>query len=513
MKPTADRSEDRSILWLLLGLAALKLLLHLGVNLWGGYGIFRDELYYLACADHLAWGYVDQPPLSIFLLAGIRAVLGDSLFALRFVPALAGAALVFVTGLLAREMGGGRFAVILAATASLTAGAVLAVSSVYSMNIFDLLLVALTMLLLARLVNTDEPRWWIAIGLLLGLGLLNKVGVLWIGLGLAAGLVLTRERRWLATRWPWLGGAIALALFLPYLLWNAANDWAHLAFIDSAVSGKYSGLDAWSFLSGLVLEQNPFNLLLWLSGLAWLLFSRAGARYRILGIVWLAACLVLLANGHSKSFYLASAFAMLFAAGGVAWEQLIPRRASLRALAVLVVALGAVLAPFATPVLPVETYIRYSRALGIAPGTDEGHELAELPQFYADMFGWESKAAAVAAVFHALPQAEREAAAIFAENYGRAGAIDYWADEYDLPGAVGSHNNYWLWGPGDATGEVVIVLGGNIEDLERRFDSVELAGVASCDHCIPYEGDVPIHVGRGLRLPMAELWPLIGHYD
>ena len=508
-----DRDDDRSILRLLALLAGAKLLFHLGVNLWGGYEIFRDELYYLACADHLAWGYVDQPPLSVALLAAIRMVIGDSLFALRLVPALVGAALVWVTGLLTREMGGGRFAIVLSATATLVAGSALALSSIYSMNVFDLLLVALAMYSLARLVNTEEPRWWIAIGLALGLGLINKVGVLWIGLGLAIGIVLTAERRWLATRWPWIGGAIALTMFLPYVLWNATNDWAHLAFIESAVSGKYSGLSAWSFLSGLLRVQNPSTFLLWGSGLIWLLVSRSAARYRIFGVVWLAACLVLVINGQSKSGYLASAFAMLFAAGGVAWERWIPAKAALRVSAVAVVALGAILAPLATPMLPVDTYIRYAAALGFGPSTDEGHELSDLPQFYADMFGWEAKARAVSEVYHALPPAEREVAVVFGDNYGRVGAIDYWADEYGLPDAIGNHNNYWLWGPGEATGEVVIVLGGDRADLEERFATVEVAGVARCEYCIPYEKDLPIHVARGLRLPIEELWPLIGHYD
>ncbi len=510
---TDTRTEDRAVLKLLGLFAAAKLLLHLAVNLWGGYGIFRDELYYLACADHLAWGYVDQPPVSVFLLAAVRAAIGDSLFAVRLLPALAGAALVWVTGLLTREMGGGRFAVALSATATLVAGIVLALSSVYSMNIFDLLLVALAMYLLARVVNGGDPRLWIAIGVLLGLGLLNKVGVLWIGVGLAVGLLATAERRWLATRWPWMAGAIALLIFMPYVWWNAANDWAHLAFIESATSGKYSGLNAWTFLSGLLLVQNPFTLLLWGSGLVWLLATPSGRRYRIFGIVWLAACLVLIANGQSKSGYLASAFAMLYAAGGVAWERWIPPRPALRGVAIATVATGALLAPLATPMLPVESYVRYAATLGVGPSTDEGHELGALPQFYADMFGWQSKAKAVSDVFHALPRHEQEVAVIFAENYGRSGAIDYWSDEYGLPGAIGNHNNYWLWGPGEASGEVVIVLGGDFEDLEERFASVEVSGVARCDYCIPYEKDLPIHVARGLQVPIGELWPAMGHYD
>lgn len=514
MTKTTTRRTDLTLIY---AFAAAKLLLHIGVNLFhwrtGAYEIFRDELYYLACADHLAWGYVDQPPLSIFLLAAVEAVLGDSLFALRLVPAFAGAGVVLLTGLLARELGGGRFAVALAAGGALVSPINLALASIWSMNVFDLLLIALAAFLLVRLIKTGEPKLWLAVGVVLGLGLLNKVGVLWVGLGVFAGVVATRERRWLATPWPWAGGLIAALLFLPYVLWNAANDWAHLEFIESAVSGKYSGLSAWSFLSGQVLIQNPTTLPLWLGGLAWLLFARAGRRFRLLGVVWVTACLVLIANGHSKAEYLASTYAMLFAAGGVAWERLLPRRAAVRGVALAVVASGLALAPLATPMLPVETYIRYSRALGVAPGTDEGHELGELPQFYADMFGWQAKAAAVAEVYHALPAADRERAAIFADNYGRAGAIDYFAGEYDLPGAVGNHNNYWLWGPGEATGEVVVVLGGDIEDHRRRFASVEVAGVARCRYCIPYEKDLPIHVCRGLRLPLAELWPAIGHYD
>ena len=163
----------------------------------------------------------------------------------------------------------------------------------------------------------------------------------------------------------------------------------------------------------------------------------------------------------------------------------------------------------ATPVLPVDTYIRYARALGIGPSTDEGHELAELPQFYADMFGWESKAAAVAEVFHALPPAEREVAAIFGENYGRAGAIDYWADEYGLPGAIGNHNNYWHWGPGEATGEVVIFLGGDRDDLERRFAVGRDGGDRRLRLLHPLrEGHPDPRGARAYRCRSASLWPL-----
>lgn len=363
--------------------------------------------------------------------------------------------------------------------------------------------------------GAQDPRvrYWILLGLTLGLGLLNKVGMLWIGLGIAVGLLAGRERRCLATRWPWLAGGLAAALFLPYLGWNAANEWAHLEFIESATQGKYAGLSAVTFLQGLVLRQNPSTLALWLSGLGWLLFARGARGFRPLGLLWLTAFAVLLVHGHSKAGYLAPAFVVLFAAGGAAWERWLAGRRVAAAALTLSVASGALLAPLAVPMLPVGAYVSYAKALGIEPGTDEGHELAELPQFFADMFGWREKAAAIATVYRSLPPEERSLAGIFTDNYGRAGAIDYWAEEYGLPQAVSNHNNYWLWGPGELSAEVVVVLGGHHSDLESLFESVELAGVARCDGCIPYENDVPIFVGRQLRVPVDELWEGLKHYD
>jgi 4-amino-4-deoxy-L-arabinose transferase-like glycosyltransferase len=507
--------EQQPVAWRVLGgIALFKLALHLYTNLFAGYGIFRDELYYLACARHLAAGYVDHPPLSMWVLALARAVLGESAFAIRLLPAILGAATVLVVGLLARQMGGGRFAQGLAAAAATVSLIVIGYNAVYSMNALDLLLAALAVYALVRLIDSGRPRWWVALGLVFGLGLLNKVGMLWIALGVFVSVLLTRERRWLATRWPWIGGAVAWVLFMPYVVWNATQDWAHLEFIRRAVGSKYSGLDAWDFLSNQLTINNPVTLPIWLAGLVFLL-SPAGRRYRAVGIVFVTAALVLVINGHSKSEYLASAFSGIFAAGGVAWERWLEPsgRRWLRAVLVALLAPGLVLAPINLPILPVETYIRYASALGIQPSTAESKELAELPQFYADMFGWEEKAAAAAEVYQALPTEERRVAAIFGENYGRAGAIDYYGPRYGLPPAIGSHNNYWLWGPGEASGEVVIFVGASGEWPARFFESFEQAGVARCDYCMPYEKDIPIWVARGLKDSVEETWVQIGHYE
>ena len=505
----------KACLGLIAGLALVKLAIHLITNILGGYGIFRDELYYLACTRHLGLGYVDQPPLSIYLLAANSWLFGESIFALRFLPALFGSLTVLLIGLLTRELGGGRWAQLLAGLASLVSLIFLAMDSVYSMNAFDHLVWAAVALLVARLLRTGQPAYWPLIGSAVGLGLLNKVGVLWLGAGIAVGLLATRERRWLGTRWPWLAGLLALALFLPYVWWNLTHDMAHLEFIRNATAGKYSGLSARTFVFDQFLVQNPVTVPVWGSGLIFLLFSPSGRRFRMLGWIYLASLLILVANGHSKAEYLSPAYAILFAAGGVALERWLGRPALAWARAVIAILLlgGLILAPVVVPILPVDTYIAYAETLGIEPSTSENKELAELPQFYADRFGWEEKAAAVARVYDSLPPEEREVAAVFGENYGRAGAIDHFGPELGLPYAISPHNSYWLWGPRHFTGEVVIVLGGEREGLERSFESVEWAGQVPCRLCMPYESDLPIFVCRDLKLPIAEVWERLKNYS
>jgi len=510
-RPTALRAS----LGLIAGLALVKLAIHLITNGLGGYGIFRDELYYLACARHLGLGYVDQPPLSIYLLAVSSQLFGESVFALRLLPAVFGSLTVFLVGLLARELGGGRWAQLLAGLAALVSLIFLAMDSVYSMNAFDHLVWAAVAFLVARLLRTSQPVYWPLIGIAVGLGLLNKVGALWLGTGIAVGLLATRERRWLATRWPWLAGVLALTLFLPYVWWNLTHDWAHLEFIRNATAGKYSRLSAWTFLSQQLLVQNPVTVPVWGSGLIFLLVSPSGQRFRMLGWIYLASLLILVANGHSKAEYLSPAYTILFAAGGVALERWSgrPGLAGVRVVIAVQLIVGLILAPMVVPILPVETYIAYAQSLGVQPSTSESKELAELPQFYADMFGWEEKAAAVANVYDSLSTEEKAVVAIFAANYGRAGAIDYFGPELGLPSAISSHNSYWLWGPRDFNGEIVIVLGGEREGLEDSFGSVELAGRVPCRFCMPYESDLPIFVCRELKLPVAEVWDRLKNYS
>lgn len=491
-------------------LSALTLLFHL-VTI-RGYGIFRDELYYLACSEHLDWGYVDHPPLVAWMTAAARAVLGDSLPAIRFLPALAAAITVWLVAATARELGGGHFAQALAGLAAMLAPIYVGLSSILSMNAYDILAWATCFFLLARYFRTGSSRLWLGFGAAAGLGLENKISLLFLGFGLVVGIVLARRWEVFKDRWFWFGGLLAGALFLPHMLWQIAHGWPTPEFMDNARRLKMVAFSPGDFLSEQLLLAGPAALPIWLAGLGFLLASRHARPFRPLGWTFLAALAVILAS-QGKPYYVAPAYTVLFAAGGVALERWTTGRQLLQpALLTLFVLLSLPALPLAKPILPLETYVRYARALGMAPGSDERHEMGRLPQFFADMHGWRKLAETVAQVHHGLLPEERAKACIFGDNYGQAGAIDHFGPALGLPKAISGHNSYFLWGPRDCTGEVVLVIDGEREELAALFTSVEEGAVFTCKDCMPYENDKPIWIARGLRRPLAEVWPGVKGY-
>lgn len=480
-----------------------------------GYGIFRDELYYLACGRHLDWGYVDHPPLVALLAAAARGLFGSSLVGLRLFPALAAAGTVLLVGDTARALGADRWGRVLAQLLAATAPAYLALFTIFSMNAFDILVWAgLGRMAVALLGGGADPRLWLAFGALAGVGLQNKLDVGLLGAGLAAGLVAARRWDVLRSRWPWAGGALALAIFLPHVAWQAAHGWPTPEFVARAQSGKIVHLAPWQFLAAQLELVGPAAAALAAAGLGWLLLARAARPVRALG--WaVVAVVAVFALSVSKPYYLAPAYALLFPAAGAAldgWTAGRGRRL-VRPLVTVAVVSILVAAPLAKPLLPVERYLAYAAALGIAPESDERHELGRLPQFFADMHGWRGLAEATAAAFHRLPPADRARACVFAQNYGEAGAIDHFGPALGLPPAISGHNSYWLWGPGRCTGEVLLILGGDRADHLAAFARVDPAGHHRCRDCMPYESDLTIWVARDLRLPLEQAWEGVKHFD
>ncbi len=515
---TSQISDFARNSWLLSGglvvlcAAIVKLAVHLYADRY--YGYFTDELYYLACARHLAWGYVDQPPLIAAITWVSSAMWGESLQAIRFLPALAGVGKILLAGLMAREMGGKRFAQGLAALSVLCAPGFLGMDNLLSMNAFEPLFWLGCAYLILRIVNGASEKLWLAVGALAGVGLLNKHSMLIFGFGLAMGLVLTRERRSFRSRWFWLGMLTAFLVFLPNLIWNIQH---HFPFLELQANIRRDGrnvqLGALAFFAEEVRAMLPLTLPIWLGGL-WFLFATAkGKPYRVVG--W--ACVVtfgVIYAVNPRVYYLWPAFPVLFAAGGVLWEGWLsrPRLEWVKlAYPLLMIAMGALLAPMLLPVLPVETYIRYAKAMHLGTPAIEKWKLGPLPQIYASEFGWEEMVATVAEVYRSVPPEERAKTAIFAQNFGQAGAIDLFAKKYGLPEAISGHQNYFLWGPRDYTGESVIVIQGRQEQLEKLYASVEKRGHVWHPYSMPREhGDV--FYCRGLKMPLAQIWPTVKNW-
>ena len=503
------RMEPQPVAWaLLLAPALIQLLLHAATN--GSYGIFRDEYYYLSCAGRPAWGYVDQPPLSIWVLAGWTALFGDSVHAIRVLPALCGSGLIVLTGMLAAQLGGGRWAQLAAAIGAAIGAAGLVIGGFYSMNCFDLVAWAAAFLLLAKIASSGDGRWWPWFGLVVGVGLLNKVGLLVLGAAVAVGLLATSHRRHLWDLRLYLGGAVALAFLAPYVLWNAANGWPTREFVANAKAYKISSIPPLDFLRENVFESNPAAALLWIPGLLWLLLGRRARPFRIIGVVCVAVW-VLLVLQKSKPYYFAGAVPVLLAAGGVAWEGWTRGRRLRWARALVVVVLIAgfgVFLPLGLPVLSPPALAGYQHLLGIAPLPAEVGHTSTLPQYFSDRFGWEELARTVSGVFGSLEPGDRERALVIASNYGHAGALEYWSEKYPLPPVFCRHNTFWLWGPPPMDEDtVVIATGASRERLLEFFEEVDEVAVSESAWAV--ESRISASVCRRPKLPAGEIWAAI----
>jgi hypothetical protein len=476
-----------------------------------GYGLNGDELYYLACSDHLDWGYVDQPPLSILLLRFDRLVLGDSVLSIRFLPAVAGFFTVLLTGLLARRMGAKRFGQLLAQFCVLVAPLFLALNHIFSMNAFDVLFWTTALYIVVLILNNGSQKLWIWFGLIAGLGLQNKISVLFLGFGLVVGFLVTNQRRQLITPWIWIGAVIAVLLIVPNLIWQINHDWPTIEWMHNARTQKMVALSLPAFLIEQVILMQPLTVFVWAIGLFSLLLFRFLDRYRSLGWCYLAVLAVFIVQG-GKAYYLGPIYPLLFAAGAIAIEQWIARQWIRTAIIVVLLSSGVVTAPLGLPLLPVEGFMKYSEALGLHASSGEKHAEGKLPSFFANMFGWQKLTAVIDTVFHALPSEDQARCGVFCQNYMQAGAIDFYGRQYGLPHAISGHNNYWLWGMRGYSGDVLIVLGGDPRDLLKSFEEVTERGRFTDEYIQPMHSNLPIYVVRKPKAPLAPQWPRVKSY-
>ena len=509
---------------IVIAIALAKFLFHCYFN--NRYGYFRDEFNYMDCGDHLAWGYVDQPPLIPFLIHVCRAILGDSLRSIRFIPALASSLLVVQTAVLAREFGGRRFALLLSAIAIVIAPQYLSNGSLLGTNCLEPNLWMGCAYFVVLAIKRNDPRYWLWFGVVAGIGLEEKYSIAVFGFGMVIGLLLTSQRRVFLNPWIWLGGLAAFLIFLPNLLWNIHNQWP---FVELMHNIREDGRDVVLPLPQYFFQQtllvHPFTAPIWITGLIAFFVSARLKPYRALGWCYLV-CFTVFFVLHGKNYYLAPVYPMLLAAGAVVIESAFEgrtidgldteglksvrnRRAWLKpAIIVVLLASGAHLAPVVVPVLSPDKFIAYMKYLPMKlPVMEHSHARAVLPQWYADQFGWEEIVDETTKAYNQLSPAERPSCGIFAQDYGQAGAIDFLGRRYGLPPALSGHQTYYLWGPRGYSGNCLIVLDDTRESLEELFEHVEYVGT-SAGNPFALEQQIPVFICRGVKFGSLEkVWP------
>ncbi len=492
----------------LVALCAIKLLLHLFTSV-RHYGYFRDELYYLDLARHLDWGYVDCSPL-IAVYAKVALLMGGSLAALRILPALAGAGLIAITILIARELGGNRYAQWLAGLCILLCPAVLATDSLLTMNAFEPLFWMGCILVLARIARTGDSRLWLWFGVLAGLGLENKPSTLSFGFAVVVALLLTPHRREFAKPWIWIAGLIAIAIFLPNIIWQVRHHFPTIEDLENVRrEGKNVILPPLAFVKEQILDMHPILLLVWLPGLIWLLRERT---WRVLGLTFVVF-FATMELAHAKNYYVFPIYPMLFAAGAVAIGQWLKNLATWTRAAVVAVILVATVPviPMFTWMLPPERLLAFQNAIGFKPAKQEVHHQSLLMQPIADQFGWPEMVHEVAAIYNSLPPSERAETGIWAGNYGEAGAIDQFGPQYGLPTAYSRHQNLWYWGPPPQLYKNLIVIQWSLDDVKdnctsyQAFDHYERFGMG--------EENTPIYLCRGVKFNIQKIWWHSHHWN
>ena len=490
----AIRHDDRVPLaaWVI---AAAYVVLMLAVS--DRYGFQQDELYFLVASHHLAFGYVDQPPLAV-LLARTTDLFGVNPAAIRILPALAGGAIVVLAARLAALFGGGRAARVIAALAVAIAPVFLAAMHIGNTTPYDLLAWTIVTVCAATALLRDRPRWWLGAGVAAGIGIEDEYLILTLLAALVIGILVTpAHRAVMKTRWPWLGGVIALVIWLPNLVWQGANGWPQLTMASALHQQNTSTAD---YAGGLPLQLAAAGLLGIPLVIAGFITLWRAAQLRFLGVTATLIVIYILAWIPGKVYYADGILPAVLAAGSVPAERWIAKarrpRARRAAIGVLALAGTVVILPLTLPLLPIASLHKVSGTAGIADG-----------------IGWPQLTAEVAAQDAALTRAGQPPTSIFTAASAEAGALDVYGGPYHLPPVISGHVTFWLWGPGDAADTTVLYVDGPGQ-LWLYFASCrQLAVYNPPDQVKNNWNDLAIGVCTGPTGSWKTLWPHIKHYN
>ena len=478
------------------------------------YGFFIDELYFIACSKRLAWGYIDQPPLSLLLLAPVVKIFGPNIIAIRVLPALCCASTVFITGLLVKKLGGSLISMLLASFSVALLPIFLVFTSFYSMNAYEPLLVASVLYFLVSMIQEDDPKYWIHVGILSGIALEMKHTFVLYGFALILGLLIYSKRKLLFNRWILWGGLACFLLVLPNLVWQVANDFPSLELYRNSFSSKNIEKRYLQVILEQVFYTNPAGFPLWITGLI-ALFFRHGKPYRLMLFGYLFLITVMVLGHSSRPDRIASIYIFFLAFRAITIEnQLKPfwRKITQSSIAVMLLIGGVLLTPVFCPILPPQQFKKHINALGVKIEIEEGKKGEPIPQWIADRLGWKEMASAVSSVYMSLPESEKRNCVIVSDSYGPAGAMEIYAGEFGLPPVYGTHNSFHSWGPPSDTVKTYIGIEIDADGARSLFESVEVASVYYCPDCTRPQREVPIYVMRNPVISVEKMWPEFKEY-
>ncbi len=472
------------------------------------YGYILDELYYIACAKRLDFGYIDHPPFAPFILRVVLEVLGDSLPAIRLLPALSGALTVVITGWMAYRLGGGRLAQMIAVLCVVVAPIPVLLFGFFSMNCFELLLWATGCWILIEMNRSGDKRLWILLGILLGVALENKHTSLLLVAGIAVATLLTPLRRHLLCKWLWFGALATMLLVVPNVIWQMLNDWPSLEFYRNLAHESNIPIGPMEILAEQIGATNPMTFPVWAAGIYYF-FSARGARYRGLGWLFVTMFVIFMLSGASRPDRIQGVYPVMFAAGGIMIETA-SRREGWRWLSLAIPGLLLVSAILSAPLLlpfPPDIMARHPLAAGM---NDSRREVgpAAIPLLFSHRLGSEEFVEEVAAVVHGLSPEERDSAIILTGDFAHAGALELFGPEHSLPRVFSPHNNYYLWGPEPGfSPPTVIAIALDENMLQREFRELKKAAIYRCEYCMGWRDHLPIYIAKSPRRPLLELWP------
>lgn len=481
------------------------------------YGYFIDEFYYIACANNPAFGYVDHPPLAPLMLTVFQFIFGTSLYAIRFLPALAVAASVFYTGILTKEIGGNKFAQPLAACSLAAMPVTIAFGTFYSMNAFEPLLAVLLLLIIVRLIKSGNNKLWIHAGIVMGLGMMNKhtFGVFIIALLLA--LILSGKWKLIFNKWFILGGLVGFIIFLPNIIWQILNNFPSLEFYRNISADKNVFTPPVDFIMGQIMYMSPSIAPVWLIGSFYLFFSKRFKDYLFLSILFAGLFIFMMLSGTSRPDRLAFAYPAAFVSGALFFESVVSKfnLRLLRAPMFVFIFTGLALSiPILLPYFSYDFSQKYTLWLGINTELERGKK-PPLHQIIADRIGWEEKVKLVVNAYNSLSKEDKKNTIISAGNYGQAGAIELFGKPYNLPPVACAHNTYYLWSKDRVNGNILLQLDDDIsyEGLTRLFDKVEMhPSIFKNNYVSFHENNLVVFICRGPKVPIIEMLKRSKHF-